>query len=153
MRLFFYGTLLDGDVQAAVLGRPLADRDLMPAVLRHFRRVYIAGRCYPMVVPHRGGLVEGAVAERLSPDDLARIAAYEGSDYRLERHQVFAGDAAQSFPSPPPVARAVWLYRCRASARPSTREWHLAAWQVAEKSVYLRDMAVREGAAGLGRRP
>lgn len=89
MRLFFYGTLLDSDVQVAVLGRALAPPDLTPAVLRHFRRVYIAGRCYPMVVPHRGGLVEGAVADRLSPDDLARIARYEGADYRLERHQVW----------------------------------------------------------------
>lgn len=132
MRLFFYGTLLDSDVQSLVFGRVLALNDLIPAVLHHFRRVYIAGRLYPMVVPHRSGLVVGAVATRLSRDDLARIAIYEGDDYRRERHQVFAGD--------PPTAMAAWLYRSRPSARPSAREWRLASWQTSEKAIYLREI-------------
>jgi len=152
MRLFFYGTLLDPDVQSAVLGRALARHDLTPAILRHFRRVYIAGRPYPMVVPHRGGLVEGAVAEHLSPDDLTRIALYEGEDYRLKRHQVFAGaDAGQSAQLAKATARVVWLYRCRSTARPSSREWRLAAWQAAEKSVYLREIEASQHAIGRGR--
>ena len=146
MRLFFYGTLLDPDVQRAVLGRALAPSELAPAVLRHFRRVYIAGRCYPMVLPHRGGLVEGAVAERLSPDDLARIAEYEGADYRLERHQVFALNAGPSAPSGQAMARAVWLYRCHPGARSSGRDWQLSAWQAGEKSLYLREMAASQRA-------
>lgn len=132
MRLFFYGTLLDADVQSVVLGRVLGRHDLIPAVLRHFRRVYIAGRLYPLVVPQRGAIVEGAVATRLRRDDLARIAIYEGDDYRLERRQVFAGD--------PPAAMAAWLYRSRPSARPSTREWRLASWQASEKARYLREI-------------
>lgn len=148
MRLFFYGTLLDSDVQRAVLGRAMAPSDLTPAVLRHFRRVYIAGRCYPMVLPHRGGLVGGAVAERLSPDDLARIAAYEGDDYRLERHQVYAFNGGQSGSMVRPRARAAWLYRYASRVRSSGRDWQLSAWQAGEKSLYLREMAVSQRAKG-----
>lgn len=151
MRLFFYGTLLDCDVQVAVLGRALAADELTPAVLRHFRRVYIAGRCYPMVLPHRGGLVEGMIAERLSPDDLARIARYEGADYRLERHRVFTLNTGQPSPSAQPMVRAVWLYRSHPAARSSGREWQLGDWQASEKFVYLRDMAASQRAIGRNR--
>jgi hypothetical protein len=135
MRLFFYGTLLDADVQALVLGRSLA-AELVAAELRHFRRVYIAGRLYPMVLPHRGGTVEGAFTETLSKDERTRIAIYEGSDYRLERQSVYLlaeNDAAAAGPVP------VWLHRSRSTTRPSTREWRLPAWQAKEKAVYLRD--------------
>lgn len=135
MRLFFYGTLLDADVQALVLGRALPGDALMPAELRHFRRVYIAGRLYPMVLPHRGGAVPGAYTATLSKDELARIATYEGSDYRLERRTVHP--RADGGASPAPVT--VWLYRSQSTTRPSTREWRLPAWQAKDKAVYLRD--------------
>ena len=136
MRLFFYGTLLDPDVQALVLGRVLGPRELIAASLRHYRRVYIAGRAYPMILPHRGGAVEGAVAGDLGRDDLARIALYEGDDYGLERHLV-SPIATDQDSTPAPIA--AWLYRGRSHARPSTRPWQLAAWQVKEKASYLRD--------------
>ena len=136
MRLFFYGTLLDPDVQSLVLGRVLGPRDLIPANLRHFRRVYIAGRAYPMILPHRGGVVDGTVAVHLSKDDLARVALYEGDDYRLERHAVFPTGEDQR-PAVTPVF--AWLFRSRPTTRPSTRAWQLSAWQAREKASYLRD--------------
>lgn len=135
MRLFFYGTLLDPDVQSLVLGRALGAGDLIPAGLRHFRRVYIAGRAYPMVLPHRGGVVEGAISARLSKDELARIAQYEGSEYRLERHAVWLSPA-EACPEAAPIF--AWLYRSPPSTRPSTREWRLSAWQAKDKALYLR---------------
>jgi hypothetical protein len=137
MRLFFYGTLLDWDVQSAVLARVLDRRDLMPSVLRHFRCVYIAGRSYPMVVPQRGSLVEGVVAEGLSRDDLWRIALYEGDDYHRERRLVFTS-ACPTQPAQSPID--AWLYRSRRRARPSTRDWRLAVWQGSEKAKYLREI-------------
>jgi hypothetical protein len=145
MRLFFYGTLLDADVQALVLGRSLADDELVPAALRHFRRVYIAGRLYPMVLPHRGGAVDGAFTGTLSKDELARIALYEGSEYRLERRSVYPL-AQTGATAAEPVA--VWLHRGHPAIRPSTREWRLPAWQAKEKAVYLRD--TRHWLASLG---
>jgi hypothetical protein len=137
VRLFFYGTLLDADVQALVLGRSLAGDELVAAELRHFRRVYIAGRLYPMVLPHRGGAVEGAFTESLSKDELARIAIYEGSEYRLERQSV--SPLAENGAATPTELVVVWLHRSRSITRPSTREWRLPAWQAKEKAVYLRD--------------
>jgi len=135
MRLFFYGTLLDADVQALVLGRSLPSDALTPAELRHFRRVYIAGRLYPMVLPHRGGAVAGAYTATLSKDELARIATYEGGDYRLERRTVYPKEEEGATTAPV----TVWLYRSQSTARPSTREWRLPAWQAKDKAVYLRD--------------
>lgn len=135
MRLFFYGTLLDPDVQALVLGRALDPGELIAASLHHFRRVYIASRAYPMILPHRGGAVDGVVTGDLSRDDLARIALYEGEDYELERHTVSPAATDQGSAA----AIAAWLYRGRRHARPSTRPWQLAAWQAKEKASYLRD--------------
>ena len=137
MRLFFYGTLLDPDVQSLVLGRVLAPIDFPSAELRHFRRVYIAGRRYPMVLPHRGGTVAGAVAERLGREDLERLCRYEGDDYRLERHTVFVVAGGEGSP-PGPVS--AWLFRGRPATRPSTRDWQLAPWQARYKAGYLRDL-------------
>lgn len=138
MRLFFYGTLMDGDVQARVLGRLLTGDNLIPAVLRHFRAVYIAGQVYPMLLPHRGGGVEGVVATGLNRDDVMRIARYEGDDYRRERHQVFIHESRS--------ALNAWLYRGQPNLRPSNRQWRLATWQAKHKAMYLRafDAALRD---------
>jgi gamma-glutamylcyclotransferase (GGCT)/AIG2-like uncharacterized protein YtfP len=140
VRLFFYGTLLDPDVQSLVLGRVLGAGDLTTAVLRHFRRVYIAGRSYPMIVPHHGGAVHGAVTS-LSRDELARIARYEGAGYRLERHGVWPHGADARSATTPVFA---WLYRSRPDSRPSTREWRLSAWQAKDKAVYLRNVLAEQ---------
>lgn len=136
MRLFFYGTLLDPEVQALVLGRPLAADKLVPAVLRHFRRVYVAGHSYPMLLPHRGGHVEGAVALRLSQDEVADICRYEGDSYWLERREVFV-TGRDGHAAAPTVA---WLFRSAPTMRPSTRGWTLADWQARDKPAYLRDI-------------
>ena len=140
-RLFFYGTLMDADVQARVLGRTLTPDYLTLAILRHFRSVYIAGQVYPMLLPHRGGAVEGLVATGLNRDDLTRIANYEGDDYRCERHQIVIDDGKSTL--------SAWLYRGQAQLRPSNRPWRLAAWQAKNKTMYLRafDAALR-GVAG-----
>jgi hypothetical protein len=136
MRLFFYGTLLDPDVRSLVLGRFVAPEELVPAVLPHFRRIYVAGRSYPMILPHRGGAVDGVVATCLTRDDLARIALYEGDGYRLERQMVVPVN---------PQGRAnderfaAWIYRSRPATRPSAREWRLSVWQSKEKASYVRD--------------
>ena len=137
MRLFFYGTLLDADLRALVLGRVLPACDFHPAELRHFRRVYIAGRRYPMILPHRGGSVAGAVAERLSQADMARLCRYEGDDYRLERQTVFVADGDAGAAALP---HAAWLFRGRPTTRSSGRDWDLALWQARDKAAYLRDL-------------
>lgn len=43
IRYFFYGTLLDKDVQEIVFGRRIDRRQMIPAVTTGYRRVYVKG--------------------------------------------------------------------------------------------------------------
>jgi gamma-glutamylcyclotransferase (GGCT)/AIG2-like uncharacterized protein YtfP len=133
--LFVYGTLLDADVRTLVLGRPLDAAQLQPAALKHMRRVYIAGRLYPMIVPRRGAAVDGLLLTALTDEDYARLDAFEGADYGRERQNIWplAEDASEGEPV------LAWLYRTRGvGPRPSPREWRLEEWRKREKPVFLR---------------
>ncbi|MFN4284188.1 MAG: gamma-glutamylcyclotransferase family protein [Alphaproteobacteria bacterium] len=130
--LFVYGTLLDAEVRALVIGRAMDDAQLVPAILKNMRRVYIAGRLYPMVIPRRGDSVPGLLLSGLSAEDYARLDAFEGADYRRERQAVWPADAAE------PVN--AWFYRTRgAGPRPTARLWELEAWRARDKAPFLRD--------------
>lgn len=146
MRLFFYGTLLDRDVQSLVLGRPIGAARSHPAVLRHFRRVYVAGRLYPLLLPHRGGAVDGLVADGLSSAQINRIRDYEGGDYRLERHKVVLLRPGEVNGETNRVLADAWLFRSRPDTRPSSREWRLAAWRDNHKAAFLREARAWLGA-------
>jgi hypothetical protein len=50
MRFFFYGTLMDPGLLSWVLGRPIAPRKLVPALLRGYLRSKAQGLPYPMVL-------------------------------------------------------------------------------------------------------
>ncbi|MBI4182847.1 MAG: gamma-glutamylcyclotransferase [Proteobacteria bacterium] len=52
---FFYGTLADADVLARVAGERPARAGLKPGVLDGYRRVAVARRDYPTLVPAAGG--------------------------------------------------------------------------------------------------
>ncbi|MCO6416569.1 gamma-glutamylcyclotransferase [Siccirubricoccus sp. KC 17139] len=82
MILFLYGTLLDPAVLARCAGEKGLGRRLRPAWLRGFARVALRGTPYPTLVPRTGAVVAGAVLPVL-PTALARLAAYEGPEYRL----------------------------------------------------------------------
>ena len=134
--LFVYGTLMDADVRTLVIGRPLEAEQLQPALLKNMRRVYIAGRLYPMVVPRRGAAVAGFLLAGLSEDDYARLDAFEGVDYGRERQNVspLGADGREGEPL------LAWLYRTRGvGPRPSPRAWELEAWRAREKTHFLRD--------------
>jgi gamma-glutamylcyclotransferase (GGCT)/AIG2-like uncharacterized protein YtfP len=87
--LFVYGTLLDPGILARVSGEPALARRLRPARLEGWRRVFLRGTPYPTLVPRHGNVVEGAVL-RVGDAALARLAAYEGSDYALTPLRVLA---------------------------------------------------------------
>jgi len=83
MRFFFYGTLLDPDVTALVLGRRLPPLAFVPATLPGHTRRRAKGASYPIVVRDPRGEVPGAVVGGLSGRDVARLSAYEGPRYRV----------------------------------------------------------------------
>ena len=128
MRFFFYGTLLDPDVTAIVLGRRLPPSAFVPATLSGFVRRRAAGKGYPILVERRGGTVPGMVVGGLTRADAARLSAYEGPNYRvsslpvrlqgrLDRVSVFT-------PNGPGLA-------------PSADEWDLASWQGRYKRPFV----------------
>jgi len=83
MRFFFYGTLLDRDVMALVIGRRLPPQAYIAAGLPGHARRRAKNATYPIVVTARSGEVPGAIVSGLSHRDVARLAAYEGPGYRI----------------------------------------------------------------------
>ena len=122
MRFFFYGTLLDPDVTALVLRRRLPPSAFVPARLSGYVRRRAAGKGYPILVRRRGGEVEGRVVSGLTAADAARLAFYEGPNYRvaqvavrlqgrLERVSVFEPQGPGLAPSADPWDVRHWQSR------------------------------------------
>jgi hypothetical protein len=78
---FFYGTLLDHDVMALVIGRRLPPAAFVPARLKGHVRRRAKGVSHPIVVRDPGGEVEGVVVGGLTKRDVERLAAFEGPRY------------------------------------------------------------------------
>lgn len=128
--LFFFGTLMDADVLAKVVDRPVAREALRPGRLAGFRRMRGLNVTYPVLVPAR----MSSVAGRLWPDagrrDIHRINHFESGEYRAELHPVV--DALGT------VHRA-WLFigLDRAPMAASAEPWRLEAWQREHKSTFM----------------
>ena len=128
MRFFFYGTLLDRDVMALVLGRRLPARAFVPASLPGHARRRAKGASYPVVIRDPCGEVPGAVVRGLSARDVAQLAAYEGSGYRIVPLNVkFAGARTTVSVFEPIVSRL----------QPSGELWDLATWQQRHKRGFV----------------
>jgi len=126
--MFFFGTLMDPDVLALVLGHSLASVRIEPASVRGLRRVHVAGRSYPMLLPHPGGRVEGHLVGGLTELDRARLAYYEGWEYDVG--PVTVTDAAGRTVS-------ALMYVCPPQIEAENRVWRLDHWQSVHKSGYL----------------
>ena len=83
MRFFFYGTLRDPQLLAAVLGRPPPARRLTSVWLADHAAKGVVGESYPCLLPAPGERVEGVLAHGLDARAAGRIAFYEGPEYRL----------------------------------------------------------------------
>jgi hypothetical protein len=129
VRYFFYGTLLDPDVRRLVLGSPAASG--VPARLGGFRRVGVAGRSYPTLVPVPDGSVEGLVVDTITPRQRVRLVAFEGREYREIVRTVMLADGDE---------REARLFVSRRPARVALH-WSLALWQRREKDRFLRALA------------
>jgi hypothetical protein len=128
MRFFFYGTLLDRDVAALVLGRRLPPRAFVPAVLPGHARWRAKGATYPVVFPHPTGEVLGAIVGGLSARDVACLSAYEGPGYRVVPLKVRALGA--------PVTVAVFE-PVISRLQPSGDLWDLTLWQRRHKRSFV----------------
>src|SRR5437764_288614 len=128
MRFFFYGTLLDRDVTALVLGRRLPPNAFVPAILPGYSRWRVEGGSYPISVPDRKGEVPGAIVGGLSGRDVARLAAYEGPGYRIVPLKVKVGEATTSVSVFEPIATRL---------QPTNKPWNLELWQRRDKRAFV----------------
>lgn len=125
--LFFFGTLMDLDVLAYLLERPVDLDDLLPAEIAGFRRVRAARASYPVLVPQPGAIVGGRLLRRATARDIARINHYESGEYRAELRTVTC--FGRSVPA--------WLYLGLDGLEPSDEPWSLAEWQERSKPRFF----------------
>jgi hypothetical protein len=127
-RFFVYGTLLDRDVTALVLGRRLPPAAFAPALLPDHRRRRAKGASYPVVVRAPDSEVSGAVISGLSARDVARLAAYEGPGYRIVMVGVRISGRRETVSMFEPVISRL---------QPSSESWDLAPWQRRSKRAFV----------------
>lgn len=138
MRYFFYGSLTDPDVLAAVLGRRPR---LAPAAIAGWRRLRVAGESYPLIIPAAGERVEGAVAD-VGPAGARRLAWYEGDDYSQVDLPVLLATGEEA---------AAGVFLPSAGLAHAGEPWDPIAWARTEKPALLE--AARRWMAFEGRRP
>jgi hypothetical protein len=128
MRFFFYGTLIDSDVMALVIGRRLPPSAFVPAILPGHSRRRARGMTYPIVVRDPADRVQGVVVGGLTARDVARLAAYEGPGYRVARLKVrVAGDLVTVSVFEPVATRL----------QPSASPWDYALWKGRHKRPFV----------------
>jgi hypothetical protein len=128
MRFFFYGTLLDRDVTALVLGRRLPPAAFTPAVLPGHARRRVEGVSYPIVVRDPASRVAGAIVGGLSARDVGRLAAYEGPRYRIAPLKVQTAGRLSIVSVFAPVEERF---------QPTRGSWELVSWQRGHKRAFL----------------
>ena len=133
MEYFFYGTLMDKDVLARVVGEPVPPARMEAAVVEGYRRLYVAGAWYPMLVPAPGGRVEGRLVCAIDARAAARIAQFESDAYELEALVVRAARRR--------AVRAL-TFMARPGVAAAPEEWDLASWRRRHKRAYLRLVGV-----------
>jgi gamma-glutamylcyclotransferase (GGCT)/AIG2-like uncharacterized protein YtfP len=85
MNVFTYGSLMFESVWSRVVRGNYASGS---AVLLAHRRFAVRHQTYPAVIPKEGGVVSGVLYRSVNAEDLARLHAFEGADYRFATVQV-----------------------------------------------------------------
>ncbi len=132
MRFFFYGTLLDRDVMALVIGRRLPPSAYVPASLPGHARRRVKGSSYPVTIRDPRGEVPGAVVRGLSARDVAELAAYEGQGYRIVPLNVKCAGGRTVVSVFEPIVSKL---------QPSGELWDLVKWQQRHKRAFARRVA------------
>jgi len=129
MRMLFYGTLMDDEVRRRVVGRTVA---VVAARAVGFRRVFVAGRDYPMLRRHPGRRVEGVLTGPLDAEAIRRLRFYEGREYRLRPILVECGGEGRL---------AALAFFCLPGVAADNREWRFDQWRLWGRRATLRRVA------------
>jgi hypothetical protein len=128
MAYFFFGTLMDREVLATVLGRPIAGDELRRGWLHGYRRVRAASASYPILVPAPGLVVGGVVFTPRSALDEVRIRHFEEGEYAEHWSSV-------RLPGGRRLAARVFL--ALEALQATDEAWDLGSWASAYKAAFL----------------
>jgi len=135
VNVFTYGSLMYPQVwDRVVRGRYRS----AAALLRGFRRCALLGLSYPGAVPDAGAQIVGRVYFDVDPEDLARLDAFEASEYR--RHDVVVSLLAESG-----VTARAQVYVYLDASRLDARDWDAQRFEREHLAGFV------EGHAGGGR--
>jgi gamma-glutamylcyclotransferase (GGCT)/AIG2-like uncharacterized protein YtfP len=127
LSFFFYGTLMDPDLRAAVLGGP--SPFVHPGSLSDYRRAPIASQDYPGIAPSPGHVVEGLLVQNLTPEMAARASLYEGDQYEARLLSVQTEDGTE---------HSAWTYVSLPGLRLAAGDWCLDTWQRRRKALTVK---------------
>lgn len=136
---FFYGTLVDAEVRALVIGRAMAAE---PARLLDHATVPVGRGRFPMIVHRTGAVAPGVVCREASLDEAARLSYFEseGRDYDARRLDVVVDGAA---------AIGAWVYVPTPRLKRGPGRWDFERWCRFEKPRFLGE--TRDAAGRIGR--
>ena len=118
--IFTYGSLMFDEVwRQVVSGRYRSE----PARLEHHQRHALTGLSYPGVVPAPGVEVAGRLYLDVSADDMARLDAFEGAEYRRDALQVLRSNGELV---------SAWTYLWLDPQRLSGQPWRSEAFGLRE---------------------
>jgi gamma-glutamylcyclotransferase (GGCT)/AIG2-like uncharacterized protein YtfP len=134
MNLGLYGTLLDPQVRALVLGEAWQDAG-RPAKLEGWGRFYVEGQKYPGIRRQAGSVIDVLVLDGVPPDALAAADAFEGDEYTREALAVVFADKSAG-----EGGGAAMFYVPKPSIRLSRDEWRYdAAWRGRHRAAFLKE--------------
>ncbi|MGV3741048.1 MAG: gamma-glutamylcyclotransferase family protein [Burkholderiaceae bacterium] len=90
--VFTYGSLMFPAVWARIVHAPCRSCGVM---LGDYARYAVAGEAYPGMIAQAGGVIEGVLYLDVGRQDIARLDAFEGSEYRRIAVQVRLADGRQ----------------------------------------------------------
>ena len=145
--LGLYGTLLDAEVRALVLGDAWRNAG-QPALLRGWERRYVAGQVYPGIRPAPGAEIDVLVLSDLTAEALAAADWFEGDEYERRSLPIAFTDAAGGrdealFYIPTPataLAAEPWFYD------DLWRRRHHARFMQEARAAMIREPAMSDGA-------
>jgi hypothetical protein len=120
MLFFFYGTLMDRELRAKLLGARVQGLRVTPGVLIHHRRFTARYGDYPVLVPELNGRVSGVFVEGLDARALLWIAHFEGPWYLTERVTAFDERRQRLRP---------WAFRPTRRDAATDKPWDFRRWQ------------------------
>jgi hypothetical protein len=131
---FIYGTLMDMDILARVLGEvsarriPVQER-LTSAVLPNYRRGYIVGRDFPGLALEPGSETVGLLLDDVTRIEAMRLNSYEGPHYRLATVEARALSAPETL-----IKAQTYVIKPGQSL---SGDWDLESWQQHFKPTYM----------------